>query len=282
VAQGPKARRVLVLLVAGEAIAVVALHRLGGVAGFAIPRHDLGRWLQQSTSEEVLLAGVRLVALVAAWWLLGSTLLYVVARVARLHGAARALGWATLPAVRRWADRAAAVSIVAATALGVGRPAAADPPPTTGPASAPVVVDVDHRDPARVPSRPPSAVRTGQAVDSPPVPTVPPPATTSSPPTTAPLVPPTAPPPVAVMPPAPATPPPAPAAGTTHAVTGGEHLWSIAAARVAVATGKPTVDLSAADVAPYWLRVVELNRHRLRSGNPDLVYPGEVVELPPL
>ena len=36
------------------------------------------------------------------------------------------------------------------------------------------------------------------------------------------------------------------------------------------------------DVAPYWLRVVELNRHRLRSGNANLVYPGEVVELPPL
>jgi hypothetical protein len=121
VEEGPKARRVLVLLVAGEAIAVVALHRLGGVDGFALPRHDLGRWLQQSTSEEVLLAGVRLVALVAAWWLLGSTVLYVAARVARLHGAARAFGWATLPAVRRWVDRAAAVSIVAATALGVGR-----------------------------------------------------------------------------------------------------------------------------------------------------------------
>jgi len=30
------------------------------------------------------------------------------------------------------------------------------------------------------------------------------------------------------------------------------------------------------------LRVVELNRTRLRSGNPNLVYPGEVVELPPL
>jgi len=282
VAEDPKARRVLVLLVAGEAIAVVALHRLGGVDGFAIPRHDFGRWLQQSTSEEALLAGVRLVALVAAWWLLGSTVLYVAARVARLHGAARALGWATLPAVRRWVDRAAAVSIVAATALGVGRPAGADPPPTAGPASAPVVVDVDHRDPARVPSRPPAAVRTGQAVDSPPGPTVPPTATTSPPPTTVPLVPPTAPPPAPVMPPAPATPPPAPAADATHTVTGGEHLWSIAAARVAGATGKQTVDLSPADIAPYWLRVAELNRHRLRSGNPNLVYPGEVVELPPL
>jgi hypothetical protein len=284
--EGPKARRVLVLLVAGEAIAVVALHRLGGVDGFAIPRHDLGQWLQRSTSEEVLLAGVRLVALVAAWWLLGSTLLYVAARVARLHSAARALGWATLPAVRRWVDRAAAVSIVAATALGVGRPAAADPPPTTSPASAPVVVDVDHRDPARVPSRPPSGVRTGQAADSPPASTVPPTGTTSPAPTTPPLVPPTAPPPVVTttpaVPVAPAVPPPAPAAGTTHTVTGGEHLWSIAAARVASASGRASADLAPADIAPYWLRVVELNRRRLRSGNPDLVHPGEVVELPPL
>jgi len=287
VEEGPKARRVLVLLVAGEVIAVVALHRLGGVDGFAIPRHDLGRWLQQSTSEEVLLAGVRLVALVAAWWLLGSTLLYVAARVARLHGAARALGWATMPAVRRWVDRAAAVSIVAATALGVGRPAAADPPPTTSPASAPVVVDVDHRDPASLPSHPPSGVRTGQAVDLPPAPTVPtspPPAT--APPTSAPLMPPTTPPPVVTttpaVPVASAAPPPASAAGTTHTVTGGEHLWSIAAVRVASASARASADLSPADVAPYWLRVVELNRHRLRSGNPDLVYPGEIVELPPL
>jgi hypothetical protein len=284
VEEGPKARRVLVLLLAGEVIAVVALHRLGGIDGFAIPRHDLGRWLQRSTSEEVLLAGVRLVALAAAWWLLGSTVLYVVARVARLRGAARALGWATLPSVRRWADRAAAVSIVAATVLGVGRPAAADPPPTTSPASVAVVVDVDHRDPATVPSRPLSGVRTGQAAGSPPAP-VQPTGTVSPPETTAPLVPPTAPPPVTTTPAAPVAPvapPPAPAAGTAHTVTDGEHLWSIAATRVAGASGTAPADLFPADIAPYWLRVVELNRQRLRSLNPNLVYPGEVVELPPL
>ena len=277
--EGRKARRVLVLLVASEAIAVVALHRLGGVDGFAIPRHDLGRWLQQSTSEDVLLAGVRLVALVAAWWLHGSTLLYVVARVARLRGAARALGWATLPAVRRWADRAAAVSIVAATALGAGRPAAADPPPTT----APVMVDVDHRDPRSVPSRPSPSIRTGLAVDPLPVPTG---TTSPPPPTSAPLVPPAAPPPavpvVPVVPPAPVAPLPAPTAGATHTVATGEHLWSIAAGQVATATGKPPAGLSPAEIAPYWRRVVELNLHRLRSGNPNLVYPGEVVELPPV
>jgi hypothetical protein len=62
----------------------------------------------------------------------------------------------------------------------------------------------------------------------------------------------------------------------------GEHLWSIAAAQVATATGRPPADLAPADVAFYWLRVVEINRPRLRSRNPNVVHPGEVVELPPL
>jgi nucleoid-associated protein YgaU len=54
----------------------------------------------------------------------------------------------------------------------------------------------------------------------------------------------------------------------------GEHLWSIAASHL----GDGTI----ADVAPYWRRLIAHNRARLRSGDPDLVYPGEVVELPPL
>jgi hypothetical protein len=285
VEEGPSARRRLALLVAAEAIAVVALHRLGDVDGFAIPRHELGRWLQQSTSEEVLLVAVRLVAVVAAWWLLGTTLLYVAARAARLRHATRAIGWATLPSVRRWADRAVALSVVAATALGAGRTAAADPPPMTIPA--PVVVDVDHRDPASVPSRPPRSARTGLTVDPPSASTAPPLGATSppSPPptTTAPLAPPAVSPPVVpVVPVAPAT-PPAPTAGATHTVTRGEHLWSIAATQVAGASGRQSGDdLAPSDVVPYWLRFVAMNRHRLRSGDPNLVYPGEVVELPPL
>jgi nucleoid-associated protein YgaU len=55
-----------------------------------------------------------------------------------------------------------------------------------------------------------------------------------------------------------------------HVVAAGESLWTIAAARVA----------PGADVAPYWARVVDANRQSLRSGNPNLIYPGEVVELP--
>jgi resuscitation-promoting factor RpfA len=243
---GPRARGGIAALVAGEVIAVVILHRLGSVDGMTVPRNDLGRWLRDTPSEDVLLAGIRMAALVAAWWLLATTLLYLVARLARLDGTARAVGWATLPAVRRWADRAAAVSIVAASTIGAARLASADPPPVTSAVPPSVVIELDHRDRSSVPDLPPLPVRTGRVDDTQPASLAPPPV---------------APPPVA-----------APDAG--HTITPGDNLWSIAAAHFGAD--------SAAEIAPYWRRVVEHNRARLRSGDPNLVYPGEVVDLPPV
>jgi hypothetical protein len=64
------------------------------------------------------------------------------------------------------------------------------------------------------------------------------------------------------------------AAATTHVVVRGDNLWSIAAAHLGAHR--------AADVAPYWQRVVDANRATLRSGDPSLIYPGEHVTLPPL
>jgi hypothetical protein len=264
-------RRGLIVLVAGEAAAVAGLHRLGAVDGFAIPRRDLAQWLQATPSEDVLLAGIRLAALIAAWWLLATTVLYIAARVAHAHSAARAIGWATLPAVRRWADRAVAVSIVAASALAVARPAAGDPPPTTSPAPPPVVIDLDHRDRTSVEARPPEGVRTGRSQPPPPDPTAPPE-------TPAPATPPAAP---ATPPAPPAAPLPAPH-GARYAITFGEHLWSIAARQLAASTGRSIADLTSTEIALYWVRLVEDNRPHLRSGDPDLVYPDEVIELPPL
>lgn len=258
------------MLVAGEVLAVAALHRLGNVEGFAIPRGDLVGWLRETPSEDALLAGIRLAALVAAWWLLATTLLYLGARLAQLHGAARALGWATLPSVRRWADRAAAFSMLAASALAAARSAGADPPPaTTIPAAPPVVVELDHRGRTALPEGPPPSVRTGRAQDAEPAPTMPPPSTTPA------ALP-------AALPPTPATPPPASPARARHVIAPGEHLWSIAADHVAASTGRRIAELTPADIAPYWSRLVELNRSHVRSRNVNLVYPGEVVELPAL
>lgn len=55
-------------------------------------------------------------------------------------------------------------------------------------------------------------------------------------------------------------------------VAKGDHLWKISARHL----GTDTDD----EIAPYWREVVEVNAPQLRSGDPDLIFPGEVVELP--
>jgi LysM domain len=82
-------------------------------------------------------------------------------------------------------------------------------------------------------------------------------------------------PPTTTPPPAPPAPdpPPVPAEPPRqHVVAPGDSLWTIAVRQVA----------DDGDVTPYWTRLVDANRHTLRSGNPNLIHPGEVVELPPL
>ena len=56
-------------------------------------------------------------------------------------------------------------------------------------------------------------------------------------------------------------------------VAKGDHLWRIS-------EGYLLRTESDSAVAPYWRRVIELNVSTLRSGNPDLIYLGEVVLLP--
>jgi nucleoid-associated protein YgaU len=65
-------------------------------------------------------------------------------------------------------------------------------------------------------------------------------------------------------------------------VVRGDNLWTIARDHLAEARGRPAADLSDREIAAYWVTVVERNRARLRSRDPDLIYPGEVVELPPV
>jgi nucleoid-associated protein YgaU len=65
-------------------------------------------------------------------------------------------------------------------------------------------------------------------------------------------------------------------------VVSGDNLWKIAREHLSRersgGSGAPTDD----EVAAYWVKVVDANRHRLRSGDPDLIYPGERVTLPPV
>jgi nucleoid-associated protein YgaU len=57
----------------------------------------------------------------------------------------------------------------------------------------------------------------------------------------------------------------------------GDHLWKISQAQLDLTLGRPA---GIEEVGPYWLSVIEANRDRLRSGDPDLIFPGEVVMLP--
>jgi nucleoid-associated protein YgaU len=75
--------------------------------------------------------------------------------------------------------------------------------------------------------------------------------------------------------PAPST---APSWTRVHVVVPGDNLWLIARAEVSRASG--TDQPTDAQIAPYWRRVIAANRTTLRSGNPSLIFPGEVVELP--
>jgi len=81
-------------------------------------------------------------------------------------------------------------------------------------------------------------------------------------------------------PPASAPPVPASAVPATHTVVAGDNLWEIAAARLAVISGRARAELGAVEIAPYWTRVCMLNRDRLASGDESLIYPDEVIELP--
>lgn len=78
------------------------------------------------------------------------------------------------------------------------------------------------------------------------------------------------------------TPPVAGPSPPSHTVAAGDSLWEIAARHLATSTGRDRTALGAADIAGYWVRVCEANRPRLASGDLDVIYPGEVLDLPPV
>jgi hypothetical protein len=65
---------------------------------------------------------------------------------------------------------------------------------------------------------------------------------------------------------------------TEHVVVAGDSLWSIAEATLVAADGQRPDGQAVAD---YWQAVVEANRDALTDPeNPDLIFPGQVVQLP--
>lgn len=59
----------------------------------------------------------------------------------------------------------------------------------------------------------------------------------------------------------------------------GDNLWKISARHIEAHLRRSA---ETSEVSRYWRRVVAGNRESIRSGNPDLIYPGEVISLPPV
>ena len=221
----------------------------------------------------MLVAGLRWVALLGAWWLLAGTLVYVAAAVTRVPAAVRAVRWAALPPVRRVVDAAFAATVVGGAVLAPANAGArvTGPPPTT------FVRDGRGGDLASLPPattaapNPPAAPPTVRT--APTVPTAP--SAPSAPSARRPA------PAAAAVPPAAPSPPPG-GLEVQVVVAPGDDLWALAAGRLAATRGIAPADVADAEIAPYWVAVCERNRAALASGDPNLIFPGEVVTLPAL
>ncbi|MDH3605430.1 MAG: hypothetical protein OER12_00380 [Acidimicrobiia bacterium] len=241
-------------LVLVEVLMVAGLHLLARVDGFGIDWSDINGWLDRTPFEDAAGAILLVIALGLAYWLLLSTVFYAVASRSGNSTAIRAVGWLTLPAVRRLISRAVALSIAASALASPLAPAIAK----LAGADQQVVVEVDSEGRMHPPGAPPSAVRSDDVVLPPHLAPQPKMEPTEQPGE-----------PTAVV------------DGTiSHQVTvrRGDHLWSLSESHLERVLGK--TDLGEHEIARYWVRVIAANKATIRSGNPDLIYPGEVVELP--
>jgi len=271
-----RAAGVWTALVGGAVLTIVLLHRLGSEPAFAVEWGRLWGWLGDTPVERVLLGLGRMVALVLAYWLGGSAVLATAARIARLPGLVRRIDWLTLPIVRRTAERVAAVTLTLSTLAPTGAALAAteEPAPPDGTAVV-TVVDVepaphyvpipagDHVMPA------PAAVSTAATVS----PRAPGPILAGA------LDPHASPERAGVGPDLVLRTGGALTATTERTVRSGDHLWSIAEDHMRAVLSRTPSD---GELATYWAHLVDVNRGRLRSGDPNLIFPGEIVTCPPL
>jgi hypothetical protein len=238
--------------------------------------HRLGRWFplemlldSGGPLEPTFAAVLRLIGLGVGYWLAASTILYLIGRAGKLPTAVRAVGWATIAPVRRLIDGIVAGALV----VTVGLPAHAGT--MTEPGYVPIPAgDQMSADPAMAenpiipgtgdwpltPETEPSEGRrrAGQR----PLPPIANPGMAT---------------PGTADPGSTVLPAPASFEATEIVVRPGDHMWALAEQRLSAVRGRVVSD---SEIAPYWLQVVAINLSSIRSGDPDLIFPGEVLALP--
>lgn len=246
-----RARQAVVLL-AWSAVAIAAVGALHAAGRGALAPPALTspsswpEWLEGRDPIVAAFAAGRVLALAAAGYVAAVTVAGVAARLVSARRLASAVDRVTLPVLRRL--------VVATVSVGLGTGGLAPALAAEGPPLATVTtttVTVAGGDQV-----PPSTITMRRL----------PPADGGA----APVV--------------PATPPGEEGAGApaavarTWTVTPGQCLWSIAEAVLAGDLGRPPV---AREVVPYWERLIEANRRVLADpANPDLVFPGQVFNVP--
>jgi hypothetical protein len=242
----PQARWVLlagwvVLLV----LAVGVLHTLGRGPLAAPPVTGSGAladWLDERSPTMLAFCALRLAAMGLAGYLLATTLAGLVARMVGRAQWSAAVDAISPLLVRRLLQGAAGLT-VAATVTTTQAAAWAAPGVPAGPASSTPIM-------RRLPPDPPTTTATAPPAPTPPAPAPPPPATAAS----------------------------AEARPATWVIRPGDNLWSVAEATLVRVWGRVPSD---AEVDDYWTRLIAVNRVRLAHGDdPDLVFPGQVFELP--
>jgi nucleoid-associated protein YgaU len=224
-----------------------------------VPWNDLSELA--ATPEELVAAGLlRAGAIAVTGWLLASTLAYTV--TAPIPWLRAAVGRLTAPAIRRIVD----AGLAATLSLSVTPPAAASEAPPD-----PIVVTIDETDSGTTIVLPPGVRVSSPA---PPVDTEPPPPRAPAPRNDQTIAPPRE----STMFTTVESQVDAAEEPAGYVVQPGDHLWAIAEQVLMLRTGRGVIPDH--DIAPYWRRLIEANRSSLRSGDPDLIYPGELLTIP--
>lgn len=231
---------------------VVGLHQIGAISGLSVDWSNPIEWIEGSPPELVVGAFLRQIGLIVGYWVLASTALYAVIRF--LDAPVPWAQFVMLPVARRLVDRAVAASL-AVSMLGSPLIAAANEKQIAFEVSGDGI-PVPHvkviEPPAADPVIRSATVVTGESPSDQASPVVMDPTTDQ----------------VSAM-----------AIDTTRVVAKGDNLWTIAADHLSQTAG-PAV--SPGHIGKYWRSVIEHNQTTLRSGDPNLIYPGEIVALPPI
>lgn len=108
----------LTILFAIEVAFVVTFHALGSIAKLDVDFAHFSQWLNTTPPETALVASIRILALIVSYWMLGTSVLYMVARAFRIPGLLRTMEFATIPGVRRIIDAGLAATIIGGTVFG--------------------------------------------------------------------------------------------------------------------------------------------------------------------